>query len=196
MLTQFFATQTLEMTVEQQTIPIQHYLRQPQRLVQALTDHQRIEHISNDVWRLKMRPLKFMMFNIQPTVDLKVWHEGDGVVNLQSVGCEIRGIEYINQRFDLQLLGKLHVNHGESDTYLIGKADLKVCVELPPVLWFTPKGILETTGNGLLYSVLLTIKQRLMHQLLSDYKHWALDDVIYQEKSAQGNLVSDFSALR
>jgi Protein of unknown function (DUF1997) len=196
MLTQFFATQTLEMTVEKQSIPIQHYLRQPQRLVQALTDHQRIEHISNDVWRLKMRSLKFMMFNIQPTVDMKVWYEGDGVVNLQSVGCEIKGIEYINQRFDLQLLGKLQVNQSDSDTYLIGKADLKVSVELPPVLWFTPKGILETTGNGLLYSVLLTIKQRLMHQLLLDYKRWALDDVIYQETSAQRNLVSDFSALR
>ncbi len=196
MLTQFFATQTLEMTVEKQNKPIQHYLRQPQRLVQALTDHHRIENISNDVWRLKMRPLKFMMFNIQPTVDLKVWHEGDGVVNLQSVGCEILGIEYINQRFDLQLLGKLQVNQSEDDTYLIGKADLKVSVELPPVLWFTPKGILETTGNGLLYSVLLTIKQRLMHQLLLDYKHWALDDVIYQEKSAQRNLVSDFSPLQ
>ena len=196
MLTQFFATQTLEMTVEKQSIPIQHYLRQPQRLVQALTDHQRLEHISNDVWRLKMRSLKFMMFNIQPTVDLKVWYEGDGVVNLQSVGCEIRGIEYINQRFDLQLLGKLQVNQSEDDTYLIGKADLKVSVELPPVLWFTPKGILEATGNGLLYSVLLTIKQRLMHQLLLDYKHWALDDVIYQETSVQRNLVSDFSALQ
>jgi hypothetical protein len=34
---------------------------------------------------------------------------------------------------------------------------------------------LEATGNGLLRSVLLTIKQRLMHQLLSDYRTWAVD---------------------
>ena len=46
-------------------------------------------------------------------------------------------------------------------------------VELPPPFTLTPKAILETTGNGLLKSVLLTIKQRLMHQLLLDYHQWA-----------------------
>ncbi len=45
-------------------------------------------------------------------------------------------------------------------------------VELPPPFSFTPKSILETTGNGLLKSVLLTIKQRLLRQLLVDYRRW------------------------
>ncbi|MGB7379631.1 MAG: DUF1997 domain-containing protein, partial [Rivularia sp. (in: cyanobacteria)] len=49
---------------------------------------------------------------------------------------------------------------------------LEVQVELPPPFSFTPKSILETTGNGLLKSVLLTIKQRLLRQLLVDYRHW------------------------
>jgi hypothetical protein len=33
--------------------------------------------------------------------------------------------------------------------------------------------MLETTGNGLLKSVLMRIKQKLMSQLISDYRQWA-----------------------
>ncbi|MFB2895925.1 DUF1997 domain-containing protein [Aerosakkonemataceae cyanobacterium BLCC-F50] len=173
MHTRFDASQSVEIAVPQQPIPIQHYLRQPKRLVQALVDVNRIEQLSEEVFRLKMRPLAFMGLSIQPTVDMRVWADSDGVVNLESVACEIRGIEYINQRFALNLRGRLSPYQINGITYLKGKADLQVQVELPPPFWLTPKPILETTGNGLLKSVLLTIKHRLMQQLLLDYATWA-----------------------
>jgi hypothetical protein len=59
---------------------------------------------------------------------------------------------------------------------LKGKADLEVQVELPPPFWLTPKPILEATGNALLKSVLVSVKQRLMSQLLSDYRRWASNE--------------------
>ncbi|MCG5058302.1 MAG: DUF1997 domain-containing protein [Limnoraphis sp. WC205] len=173
MLTQFNASQSIEIAVPQQQIPIQHYLRQPRRLMNALADSTRLEQLSKDTFRLKMRPLSFMMLSIQPTVDLKVWALADGTIGLKSVGCEIRGVEYINQRFSLKLVGRLSPIEREGLTHLTGQADLQVQVELPPPLQFTPLSILETTGNGLLKSVLLTIKQRLMHNLLCDYRRWA-----------------------
>src|SRR4028118_326328 len=107
MHTQFVASQTVDMVVPEQPIPIQHYLRQPQRLVRALADSSRIEQLSEEYFRLKMRPLSFMTLSIQPTVDMKVWAASDGTVHLQSVACDIRGIEYINDRFSLNLIGKL-----------------------------------------------------------------------------------------
>ena len=55
---------------------------------------------------------------------------------------------------------------------LQGRADLEVQVDIPPPFSFTPKPILEATGNALLKSVLITIKQRLLHQLLADYRCW------------------------
>ncbi|MBM0741053.1 DUF1997 domain-containing protein [Phormidium sp. CLA17] len=171
---QFLASQSVDIPVVDQPVPIQHYLRQPQRLIKALASSSQIEHLGNDLFRLKMRPLKFMLLSLQPTVDMKVWAESDGVVRLQSVHCEIRGVEYINQRLSLNLTGRLQVINDQKETRLKGKADLEVLVELPPPLWFTPKSILETTGNGLLKSVLLTIKQRLVYQLLSDYRTWAI----------------------
>ena len=172
MATQFTASQTVKINVPPQPIPIQHYLRQPQRLVNALADNSRIYQLSDEVFRLKMRPLNFMSLSIQPTVDLKIWAESNGTINLRSLTCKILGFEYINQRFSLNLQGHLSLHQLNGVTTLEGRADLEVQVELPPPFCFTPKAILEATGNGLLKSVLMTVKQRLLHQLLADYRCW------------------------
>jgi hypothetical protein len=174
MATKFTASQSVEIAVPHQPIPIQHYLRQPQRLVNALVDQKRIHQLSEEVFRLKMRPLAFMSLSIQPTVDMRVWAESNGIIYLRSVGCEILGFEYINQRFSLNLRGHLSPYQRNMDTHLQGRADLEVQVDLPPPFSLTPKPILEATGNGLLKSVLLTVKQRLMHQLLEDYRQWVI----------------------
>ncbi|MBW4555905.1 MAG: DUF1997 domain-containing protein [Trichormus sp. ATA11-4-KO1] len=181
MATKFTASQSVKINVPQQPIPIQHYLRQPQRLVNALVDNSRIHQLSEEVFRLKMRPLAFMSLSIQPTVDMRVWAEANGIINLRSVGCEILGFEYINQRFALNLQGHLSPYQLSSGTRLQGRADLEVQVDLPPPFSFTPKPILEATGNGLLKSVLLTVKQRLLHQLLADYRRWVISQM--QEKA-------------
>lgn len=168
----FSATQSVEIAVPEQPIPIQHYLRQPQRLIQALIDPSQVESLGHDQFRFKMRPLHFMTLCLQPTVDLQISADSRGEIQLQSTACEIRGIEYINQRFHLSLLGKLSPCQRGHKTYLVGQAHLQVQVDMPPPLSLTPRPILEATGNGLLRSVLLTIKQRLVHQLLSDYCAW------------------------
>ncbi|ALF55686.1 hypothetical protein ACX27_27090 [Nostoc piscinale CENA21] len=185
MPTRFTASQSVKIPVPQQPIPIQHYLRQPQRLVNALVDNSRVQQLSEEVFRLKMRPLSFMTLSIQPTVDMRVWAESNSVIYLRSVGCEILGFEYINQRFSLNLKGYLSPHQSTSGTRLEGKADLEVQVELPPPFSLTPKPILEATGNGLLKSVLVTVKQRLLHQLLIDYRHWVTSQMA--EKGLEDN---------
>lgn len=191
MQTRFFASQSALINVPNEPVPIQHYLRQPHRLVHALVDSSRIEQRGNDCFRLKMRPLKFMMLSIQPTVDMQVWVGSDGTVHLKSIACEIRGNEYINQRFSLELLGKLYPCQQQGQTQLKGKADLEVRVELPPPLWLTPRPILEGTGNSLLKGVLSTIKQRLMHQLLLDYHQWAVSTVEPNERDLSPGLLTE-----
>ncbi|BAB76032.1 DUF1997 domain-containing protein [Anabaena sp. FACHB-709] len=185
MATKFTASQSVEIAVPQQPIPIQHYLRQPQRLVNALVDQRRIQQLSEEIFRLKMRPLNFMSLSIQPTVDMRVWAESNGTIYLRSVGCEILGFEYINQRFSLNLRGYLSPYQLNSATRLEGRADLQVQVDLPPPFSLTPRPILETTGNGLLKSVLLTVKQRLLHQLLVDYRQWVISQT--QEQALANN---------
>jgi hypothetical protein len=115
-----------------------------------------------------------MSLSIQPTVDMRVWAESNGTIHVRSLSCEILGIEYINQRFALNLKGHLSPEQQGINTLLKGRADLEVLVDLPPPFSYMPKPILEATGSGLLKSVLLTIKQRLLHQLLADYRRWVM----------------------
>ncbi len=170
---QFKATELLEIEVKEEGIPIKHYLRQPQRLVQAIADPSLTEVLEQGKYRLKMRPVNFLeIYHFQPTVVLKVWSQGDEGVYLKSQECQMIGIDYINERFFLNLKGQLTAHQEGSKTYLRGKADLEVKVDLPPALWLTPRPLLEMAGNGLLRSVLLRIKQRLLHQLIQDYQVW------------------------
>ena len=169
----FTADRSVEIAVPKHPIPIQHYLRQPHRLVRSLVDANRIRQVSDDEFCLTMRTLSFFSFDLQPTVYLRVWSEADGTVRIASTKCEIRGIDYIDRRFSLALVGKLSPCQQHGQTYLIGHADLEVRVDLPMPLSFMPKSIVESAGNSLLKSILITFEQRLMNQLLADYIDWA-----------------------
>ena len=191
MAAHFTASQSVDMAVEDHQVPIQHYLRQPQRVVQSLVDPTRTEQLSNDTFRLKMRPIKFLLLSIQPTVDMQLWADADGTVHLRSIACELKGVDYLNQRFHLELEGTLAPTQQNGQTHLVGTANLAVDVDIPPALMFTPRPIIETTGNGLLKSVLLTIKQRLMNQLLVDYQRWAASQSEVVAGKANGLLSPD-----
>ncbi|WP_373538666.1 DUF1997 domain-containing protein [Chamaesiphon sp.] len=169
----FTAERSVDIAVPQQPIPIGHYLRQPQRLVGSLVDPDRMRQVSEDEFCLTMRTLSFFGFDLQPTVFLRVWTEVDSTVRVVATRCEIRGIEYIDRRFSLQLSGKLSPYQKQGQTYLGGSADLAVQVDLPPPLNFMPLAMVESAGNSLLKSILNSFKQRLMNQLLADYAVWA-----------------------
>jgi hypothetical protein len=169
----FAASQSVSILVPSAAVPIQHYLRQPHRLVHALTDPSQVEILGEDFYRMKMKARQFLMFNLQPTVDIHIQAKSDGTVFLTSTACEIRGVEFINDRFHLDLEGTLYPTQKADRTYLEGQANLQVKVDIPPMLWMTPKAIVEATGNGLLKSILMTVKQRLVHQLVVDYLKWA-----------------------
>ena len=173
-LIHFKASESLSLPVKDAPIAIHHYLRQPQRLVKAIADPQLMEQLSDYEFRLKMRPLNFMdIYHFQPTVVLGVLSDSKGTVFLRSQDCDIRGIDYINDRFSLTLKGKLCPQEKEGKTYLQGQANLTVQVDLPPALWVTPQPLLQVTGNSVLKGVLTRIKQRLLNQLLKDYHYWA-----------------------
>jgi hypothetical protein len=174
MYVSFSASESVQILVENKATPIQHYLRQPARLVKAIAEPQLIKQLSDDLYELKMRPINFMeIYHFQPIVQLKVWSGSRSSVYLKSEGCQIKGIDYINNRFTLKLKGVLYPHQQNGQTTLEGQADLEVGVELPTALVFTPKAFLERTGNALLKSVLGRIKQKLMTQLVQDYVAWA-----------------------
>ena len=191
MYVSFNASESVQISVANQETPIRHYLRQPKRLVHAIADSQLMKQISDDLYELKMRPINFMeIYHFQPIVILKVWSGSNGSVYLQSVNCEIQGIDYINDRFSLKLKGVLYPQEENGQTILEGQSDLEVGVELPAALMFTPKPLLERAGNTLLKSVLGRIKNKLTTQLVRDYRDWASQKTESQSQS-RANLSPD-----
>lgn len=179
---QFTASESVNLAVPQEKAPIQHYLRQPKRLVSAIANPKLMTPLSENRFHLKMRPINFLdMYHFQPSAVLKVVSDSRGNLTLTAENCEIIGNDYINERFNMSLDGKLYPVEKHGTTYLEGKADLKVDVDLPPPLLLTPRPMLETTGNGLLKSTLMRIKQKLMNQLIADYQQWAKQTKITTE---------------
>ncbi|MDB9316053.1 DUF1997 domain-containing protein [Spirulina sp. CS-785/01] len=186
------AVEPVTIPVEEESIPIQHYLRQPHRLVNAIADPRLMEELGNDCYRLKMRELNLLnLYHFQPTVVLKVWSDSEGTVYLQSQSCEIRGIDYINDRFWLNVQGKLAVREQDGKIKLKGKAITKVTVDVPPMLLLAPGHLLENAGNSLVKSVLMRIKQRLLSHLIEDYRQWARDE---QTPTPQSSLSAENAA--
>ena len=174
MYVSFSASESVRISIANEEPPIKHYLRQPKRLVNAISDSQLMKQVADDLYELKMRPINFMeVYHFQPIVLLKVWSGSNGSVYLKSEGCQIEGIDYINKRFSLKLKGVLYPHEANGQTTLEGQSDLEVGVELPAALMFTPKVFLERAGTKLLKSVLGRIKGKLTTQLIQDYRIWA-----------------------
>ncbi|ESA33842.1 hypothetical protein N836_19890 [Leptolyngbya sp. Heron Island J] len=186
----FHVTQTLNINLPNEAIAIEHYLCQPQRLVQAITDCNRIQQLAPSHFRLRLRPLQFMMLRFEPVAELQVWTNSDGALQLRSLNCEIRGAEHLNRSFNLDLSGTLAPHRQERTTELLGKADLKVQLEIPPALQLVPEQILKTTGKAFLNGILLTIKSRLERQLIQDYRHW-----VGANQAGQTSLASSVGSL-
>lgn len=185
MYVSFSASESVHLSVKNQATPIQHYLRQPKRLVGAIADSQLMKQISDDLYELKMRPINFMeLYHFQPIVLLKVWSGSQGSVYLKSEDCIIEGVDYINERFSLNLKGILYPQKLDGATILQGQADLEVGVGLPTALMFTPKPFLERTGSKLLKGVLSRMKHKLSSQLVHDYYAWASQSTELEPKAA------------
>ena len=176
----FHVTQTLEMQVPNELIPIEHYLRQPERLVQAITDANRIQQLAPSCFRLQLRSLQFMMLRFEPVADLQVWTQPDGTLKLRALTCKIEGAEFLNQSFHLELDGTLMPYRQATTTELRGKADLTVHVGIPAPLKLVPEPVLKTSGEAFLNSILLTIKTRLERKLVQDYCRWVGEQQTHQ----------------
>ena len=171
-MVRFSASQSVAISVPQQPLSIESYLSEPQRLVYALVDSAQVEALSPTLFRMRMKPIRFFGIAVQPVCDIEVWLEGD-TVRLRSNHCEVEGYDLINESFSLNLQGYLLAQSAIDGKKLRGQANLMVDIDLPPVLSFTPKTLVSRTGSSILNGILITMKQRLMRQLVKDYSLWA-----------------------
>lgn len=168
----FSASQSVSISVPPEPKAIEDYLSEVSRLVYALLDKKQVEVVHPNLFRVRMRPIKFLSLSVCPVSDIRVWRE-DNVVRLSSNKCYLEGQEAFNDRFSINMQGYLVVQPTAKGQTLRGQANLGIGVDLPQAMKLTPKPLLERAGNGLINGILITLKQRLMRQLIKDYSAWA-----------------------
>lgn len=172
-MNKFQARQSLNMKVPNESIPVEDYLQEPQWLVAAITEADRLETLKDNLFRLKLRPKKFMKLQFEPQVDLKVWTDDNKTLHIRSHDYQLIGLEDLQDSFDLELSGELTpVGHRGSKTQLEGEARIQVSLEKPRVLRLVPDAVLKTAGNAFLGGILGTMKGRVRRQLVQDYRRW------------------------
>jgi Protein of unknown function (DUF1997) len=170
--TRLFTSQTVEIQVPREAHPIESYLAHPDRLVKTLAPGDRLVKLEDGNYRLEILPMNVLSFTISPVVDLAVWVDGDQKVQVESVGCEIRGVESLRDRFDFKLVGELYPIHTPNHILLRGSALLKIDLELPMPFKVMPRSIVEGAGNAVLETTLKTVKGRMLKYVVKDYQAW------------------------
>lgn len=169
----FQARQSLKIKVPNESIPVENYLQEPQWLVAAITEADRLETLDDDLFRLKLRPKKFMKLQFEPQVDLRVWTDDNKTLHIRSHDYQLIGLEDLQDTFGLQLSGELApVGHRGSKTQLQGEARIQVSLETPRALRLVPNTVLKTAGNAFLGGILGTMKGRVRRQIVQDYRRW------------------------
>ena len=165
----FRASQQLTLAVNRHGDRLPAYLRQEQRVVNALLDPDQLEPLGPGRYRYAVSPLQVFQLRIQPIVELATRLEGDRL-ELEARDCQLEGLGLVDD-FVLTLSSWLRAD-GQG---LSGEATLAVEVSQPPLLRLIPAGVLEATGQSLLSGILLGIKGRVGQRLLGDFERWCTE---------------------
>ncbi|NEQ52865.1 MAG: DUF1997 domain-containing protein [Leptolyngbya sp. SIO3F4] len=164
------ASQSVEIAIVPAPIPIHQYLSNTDRLVYALGDPSQIKILEPHMFQFSMRPIKFLMLTLEPVADVQIYPNERNEVIIYSDSCKLRYQSALNRRFSFKLQGWLAARDDNSG--VSGNAQLDIAIDLPSAFRFTPKTLLESTGNTILNGILIAIKQRLQHRLIHEYRGW------------------------
>ncbi|MEM8611361.1 MAG: DUF1997 domain-containing protein [Cyanobacteria bacterium P01_H01_bin.105] len=164
------ASQSVEITISPAPVPIGQYLINTERLVYALADPSQIEVLGPHTFQFRMRSIKFLMLTLEPIADVQIYPNDCDEVIIYSDSCRLRHQAALNRRFSFKLQGWLVARPDNSG--VSGNAELDIDIDLPTALRFTPKPLLESTGNAIVSGILSTIKQRLQRRLVHEYRGW------------------------
>ncbi|MBT9310758.1 DUF1997 domain-containing protein [Leptothoe kymatousa] len=165
------ASQSVEIDIAPAPIPIHQYLKNTDRLVYSLADPSQIKAIGNQKFEFSMRPIKFLMLTLEPVADVEIYPNESDEIIIYSDSCRLRHQSSLNRRFSFQLQGWLAARSDNSG--VSGNAELSIDINLPSAFRLTPRPLLESSGNTIVSGILSTIKYRLQHRLVHEYKGWA-----------------------
>ena len=165
----FCASQRLDLSVSRQAARLPEYLAEEERVLGALLDSRQLTRLGPGRYRYMVTSLQVFQLQVKPLVSLEI-HTDAGTMRMRAIDCELEGLGVVD---DFNLTLEAHLScHADG---LSGDARLAVEVSQPPLLRPIPRRVLESTGESILGGILLGIKTRVGHQLVSDFRRWCRD---------------------
>ncbi len=154
---------------------VKEFFQAPERLVEALLEPDRVTQLDQERFSVGMGGLGGLGIWFQPVVTLRIIASDSGGSDLEIIDCNIEGNSWLNNHFSLEFDGDLNPTErnlqraegaDQSQTIqLEGEAYVKVCIDIPPVLRFTPRSLLNSAGSRILDGILAMIQRSLQTKL-------------------------------
>jgi hypothetical protein len=162
----FSASQQLRLPVLERAEHLASYLDDEERVIGALLDSTQLHQLGPGLYRYEVTKLKVFQLQIHPVVRLQSQRQPGRLV-LEALDCQLEGLGLVDD-FELTLQSWLAADAAG----LEGEARLAVSVSRPSLLKLIPERVLEATGRSLLGGILLSMRNRVGQQLLSDFSSW------------------------
>ena len=162
----FSASQQLSLPVPGNVDRLPDYLDDEARVVGSLLDPHQLEPLGPGRYRYTVTRVQVFQLQIQPIVELQARHQGSRL-ELEALNGTLEGLGLVD---DFRLTLQSWLEPGGKG--LEGEATLGVSVSRPPLLKLIPERVLEATGHSILSGMLLGIRKRVGHQLLTDFQQW------------------------
>jgi hypothetical protein len=171
----FSARQTTTVSLPGTLAQVREFLQEPQHLIDALLDRDRVLRSGTDRFSVRMRAIHALGVSIQPIVELRIATFADARLQLEAIGCRVEGNDWIDRHFDLDFVGSLApLSPADSidRVTLAGDASLQVHIGLPPLLRLTPQPVVMVTGNTITRGVLTAMQRSLAQHLPVSFHRW------------------------
>ncbi|XWS32901.1 hypothetical protein CRYUN_Cryun22dG0030700 [Craigia yunnanensis] len=135
-------------------------------------------------WRIQMLPLKLLVLNVWPVVDLRLRCKSKGrdyppevtrditkVLELDITRWELQWLDNVvdPSHFTLTVKGTLYPDRRGNKSRLRGHLEMYICFVLPPALALVLENVRDSLGKGVRKKLVESMKQKVDGSLLSYY---------------------------
>lgn len=178
-LTTFSAKRTLVLPLREPMasdnrpkVPVEEYLKDPERLVKIVYNDTQFEKLASDKWRIKLLAIRILSWSVVPVYELTMRFEDSkllaqsGTVSLDPKGLPstFEGMELLMRLYCVTEVTRPS-NNGTCQ--LDALADLQIAADLPGILKRLP-GV-QSLGNSILDTILAAIEIAAKLKLEKDY---------------------------
>jgi len=154
------------------------YFARNEDLLKQFLGEDRVEHLGDGVYRVRLNPHGAMGLTLQPSFDVAFIEHPPDRVEMKSLRASLVDSSHADAGFEARFNGEALFKPVAAGTALACSAHMAVALELPAFLAWMPTAPLEALGNGLISSAMGALAHRLVPLMQRDLARWTAREVL------------------